>query len=96
MKSKGGQAGYMMEVPLLLLAVAVILSILVPKLPVVIGKILMVAGLLAWIGGLYYVIVVPGWRQGSSPRIARFWWLAIFLVVSGLLIFVVGAYVVRG
>lgn len=95
MKSKNRQAGYMVEVPLLLLAVALVLSILVPKLPIVIGKIVVVAGALAWIGGLYYMIVVPGWRPGSSPRMGRFWRLAVFFVVSGLLIFGVGAYVVR-
>jgi len=85
----------MIEVPLLLAAVAIVVAILVPKLPVIIGKIVLVVGALVWIGGLYYMMVVPGWRPGDSPGRGRFWRLTAFFVVSGLLIFVVGAYVVR-
>ena len=98
MNLKRRQSGYMIEVPLILLAVAVLVSIAVPRLPVVLGKVLVVVGALVWIGGLYYMIVVPGWQPGNPPpsRWRRLWKLLVFIGIAGFLIVGAGAYVVRG
>jgi len=51
---------------------------------------LLVAGALVWLGGLYYMLVVPGWQPGA-PRRSRLGRLAAFagaaaLIVAGLVL----------
>ena len=98
MTSRRVQSGYMIEIPLILAAVTMLLVIVVPLLPVVFGKALVVVGAVVWIGGLYYMIVIPGLRPGheNPSRWRQLWRLTMFLGIAGLLSFVVGAYVLKG
>ncbi|HEX5055410.1 MAG TPA: hypothetical protein VFX02_02825 [Gammaproteobacteria bacterium] len=93
MKLRHLQCGYMMEVPMLMMAVGVVLAVLLPRLPLVWGKALMIMAALAWIAGLYYMIIVPGWTPGHQPRRHPIWRWSVFLALAALLIFVAGAYV---
>lgn len=93
MNSKRSQSGYLMEIPLIMAAVSVLLAIAIPNLPSALGKGLLVVGTLVWIGGLYYMIVIPGWQPGNRSSLRRVWKLSLFLVLAGLLSFAVGAYV---
>jgi hypothetical protein len=86
------QSGYMLEVPLIMVAVGIVLAIAVPKLSVVPAKVLVVIGTLIWIGGLYYMIVIPGWRPNNTSHSPRWWRLAKFFAIAALLCFVVGSY----
>lgn len=96
MRPKRGQSGYLLEVPLIVMAVAVALTVLLPILPKVAGKILAVAGSVAIIGGLYYVIVIPGWQPGDASRLRWPWSLLVFLTIASLIIFATVGYVLKG
>jgi hypothetical protein len=96
MMNRHSQSGYMLEIPVIMFAAAILLALALPRLPAVFAKILVVVVTLVWIGGLYYMIVIPGWRPGNPSRISRVWRLTQFLVLAGLLSFAAGAYVVAG
>lgn len=83
----------MMEVPLIMLAAGVVLAVALPRVPPGWGKVLMIAGTLIWIGGLYYMIVIPGWLPDQS-RMRLAWRWMLFLVFAAALIFIAGAYVI--
>src|SRR5687767_6192196 len=93
MNLKRLQSGYMLEIPLIMAAVAVVLAIALPRMPLVLGKVLLVVGTLVWIGGLYYMIVIPGWQPGNTSQMRRAWRWTWFLLLAGLLGFIAGAYV---
>ena len=88
-----GQAGYMMEVPILMALSGALLAILLPLLPEVAGKILVTVFALTAIVGLYYMILVPGWRPGQvhRSRIQRFTW---FGLAVGVVMLAAGGYVI--
>lgn len=90
------QSGYMIEIPLLMLAAGIMLAIALPRVSLVLAKVLMSMGTLVWIGGLYYMIVVPGWQPGNTSSMRRVWRLVLFLALSGFLFFIAGAYVLGG
>lgn len=93
MGARCSQSGYMMEVPLLMLAAGIVLAIALPHAPSVLGRILVAVGTLIWIGGLYYMILAPGWLPGSQPGMGRAWKWVLFLVLAGLLAFGAVAYI---
>lgn len=93
MNSRRSQSGYLMEIPLIMAAVGVLLAIAIPHFPIALGKGLLVLGALVWIGGLYYMIVIPGWQPGRRSYGGRAWRLGLFLLLAGLLSFAAGAYV---
>jgi len=80
--SRRNQSGYLVEIPLLMVGVGILLAILVPGLPVMLGKVLVSVGAIVWIGGLFYMLVVPGWHAGSTPRLRKPWNLIVFLALS--------------
>lgn len=86
MKIPSKQAGYLMEIPLIMVLVGVALAILVPVLPGVPARIAMAVGGLVWIVGSFYMLVIPGWLPGDSHRINRnlrlAGWLAIALTIT--------------
>ncbi len=82
MKIPSKQAGYLMEIPLIMVLVGVALAILVPVLPGVPGKIAMAVGGLVWIVGSFYLWVIPGWLPGDSHRTNRNLRLAGWLVIA--------------
>ena len=96
MNLKRAQSGYMMEVPLIMVAVAILLAIAVPNLPGAAGKALLVAGALAFVAGLYYMVVAPGWQPGRASRLGRLWRLLVFLGIAIPLSLAVGVHVARG
>jgi hypothetical protein len=96
MRPKRGQSGYLLEVPLIVMAVAVVLTVLLPMLPKVVGKVLAVAGSVAIIGGLYYMIVIPGWQPGDASRLRWPWNLLVFLTIASLIILATVGYVLKG
>ncbi len=87
------QAGYMHEIPMIMLAAGVVLSIVSRWVPPVPGKVLMVAWALTWIGGLYYIIIVPGWSPGHQSKAHQVVRWIIFLLLAAVLSFIAGAYV---
>lgn len=96
MKIPGKQAGYLMEIPLIMVLVGVVLAILVPVLPSVPGKIVMVAGGLVWIVGSFYMWVIPGWLPGESHRMNRNLRLAGWLATTLIIAVVVGSLLFEG
>lgn len=71
MNLKKNQAGYMYEVPLIIAAVIILLLVIAPhliKYPVL-GKIAVVIGAVIVTGGLYYMIVIPGWQPSNVRRL---------------------------
>ncbi len=88
------QAGYLMEIPLIMILVGVVLAILTPVLPSILGKIAMVSGGLVWIIGSFYMLVVPGWLPGNAHRMNRNLRLAGWLTTSSIIAVVVGSLLV--
>jgi len=93
MPARRSQSGYLMEIPLIMAVVGVLLAVLIPHLSIALRKGLLVLGTLVWIGGLYYMIVIPGWQPGERSDRSRVWRLGLFVLLAGLCSFVVGAYV---
>lgn len=92
MNSRRSQSGYLMEIPLIMAVVGVLLVVAIPHLSIALRKGLLVLGTLVWLGGLYYMIVIPGW-QPERRSYGRAWWLGLFLLLAGLFSFAAGAYV---
>ena len=92
MPARRSQSGYLMEIPLIMAVVGVLLAVLIPHLSIALRKGLLVLGTLVWLGGLYYMIVIPGWQPGRCSY-SRAWRLGLFLLLAGLFSFAVGAYV---
>lgn len=86
------QRGYLMEVPLLLAVVAIVVAVLLPRLPPMGQKVLFTLAAVPVLLCLYYMIVTPGWQPGE--RIAAGAWvrwggfaLAATGVIAGVVIF---------
>lgn len=92
MPARRSQSGYLLEIPLIMAVVGVLLALALPHLSIALRKGLLVLGALVWLGGLYYMIVIPGWQPGRRSG-GRAWRLALFLLVAGLSSLAVGAYV---
>jgi len=96
MSPKNKQSGYLLEIPLIMMAVGILLAILLPILPKLVGKIVLVIGVLVWIGGIYYMIVIPGWQPRNSSHVHYTWSLMIFIALAALLAFATSVYVLYG
>lgn len=72
------------EIPIILLIVALVVAFIAPRLPVIFRKGLVIAGMLVWIGGLYYLVLAPGWRSGKQSRMRRMWKRIWFLLLAGV------------
>jgi hypothetical protein len=90
-RSTGGtmrkrQAGYLYEVPLIVMAAIMLLAIVMPHLPPLGAKILVAIVALVVIAGAYYMIVIPGWQPGAkrAPPVVR---LLTFIAVAGVILF---------
>jgi hypothetical protein len=92
MPARRSQSGYLMEVPLIMAVVGVLLAVALPHLSIALRKGLLVLGTLVWLGGLYYMIVIPGWQPGRRSY-GRAWRLGLFLLIAGLSSVAVGTYV---
>lgn len=96
MNKKNKQAGYLLEVPLLMMVVGIFLAIFLPLLPKIIAKILLVIGALIWIAGSYYMLIIPGWQPDTSSRLRFPWNWLVLIGMSAILIFVTVMYVWKG
>ena len=72
------------------------LAIIFPHLSPDAGKALIIAGATAGIGGLYYMIVIPGMAAGMLRRSGTRCAMARFLALATLLAAAAGAFVVFG
>lgn len=69
MSTRASQAGYLLEVPLLLMATAIILALLWPLISGMARPLALSLGILIYAAGLYYMILTPGWQpEGSGGR----------------------------
>ncbi len=86
-RSASRQAGYLLEVPLILMATAIILALLLPSISGVTRQIALTIGVLICTGCLYYMILTPGWRpdygRGRLPLWRRILWFGL-VVLSAL------------
>jgi hypothetical protein len=82
------QRGFLLEVPLLMSAVAIVTMSLWNVLPAWAAKAMLGFAVLVWIGGLCYMWVAPGWQPrptGSRGRKSRIFLIGIvLLIVVGL------------
>jgi hypothetical protein len=90
---KNKQSGYLLEIPIIMLAVGMLLTFLLPVLPDIIRKIVVIISALVWIAGSYYMIVTPGWQPGNNSRLRYPWSLVVFIIFAALLAFTTAAYV---
>lgn len=72
------------EIPVILLVVALVVAFTAPRLPVMFRKGLVMAGMLVWIGGLCYLVLVPGWQSGNQSPARRMWKRILFLLLAGV------------
>ena len=79
------QDGYLLEVPILIAAALLVLSVLFPALPPIGQKILLCIVAAAITLGLYYMIVIPGWMPGDKGRLRAPWNMVAFAVVAALI-----------
>jgi hypothetical protein len=89
------QRGYMIEIPILVVAVVWILSFVVPKLPPTGAKIALILGALLLSAGAYYMLIIPGW-QPNARRLRPPWNWVVFLPIAGFLLLAAVAYAVKG
>jgi len=84
MNLRKNQMGYMYEVPLIVVAVAIFLITILPKLLkyAVLGKMILVAGALIIIAGFYYMIVIPGWQPAKTKRLRWPYNIIVFVIIA--------------
>ena len=98
MSSRRSQLGYLIEIPIILFITAILLGILMPNLPDLAGKVVLVVVALVWVAGLYYMIIIPGWRPGSSnpTPLSKFFRLILFIAIAIFILLITGIYVFHG
>jgi hypothetical protein len=87
------QRGYLLEIPLLFIAVVVILSIVLPMLPPWGQKIAIALAAVPILFALFYMIVIPGWTPGYEGRLKWPWNWVVFVLVAIPVVFVVVAFI---
>ncbi len=90
------QAGYLLEIPLIVAAVVVLLAIALPALPKypVLAKIAMVVGALIITAGLYYMIVIPGWRP-DAKGLSWPYNMVLFCIIAAFIALVAIAFMLK-
>lgn len=79
------QAGYLQEVPLLLMLTGIAAALL-PALPVWLARPLAVVLALLAGAGLWYMLVIPGWTPGRGPSPPRWRRLLAFAVLFAVIV----------
>ncbi len=87
------QRGYLLEIPLLFVAIVVILSIVLPMLPPLGKKILVALAAVPILFALFYMIVIPGWTPDTSGRLKWPWNWVVFLLVAIPIVLIVVAFI---
>jgi succinate dehydrogenase hydrophobic anchor subunit len=87
MKNRHRKTGYLLEVPMILMATAIILALLLPMITGITRKVALSIGVLICTGCLYYMILTPGWQPGDGrgrlPLWRRILWFGL-VVLSAL------------
>lgn len=91
--SRDRQHGYLLEIPLLFVAIVVILSIVLPMLPPLGQKILVALAAVPILFALFYMIVIPGWTPDTSGRLKWPWNWVVFLLVAIPIVIIVVAFI---
>lgn len=65
---------------------AMVLAIILPLVPEIMKKILLIIGASIWIGGIYYMILIPGWQPGKRLPLPYTLRLLLFLGIATLLL----------
>lgn len=86
LSSRRHERGYLLEVPLLLVAVVLVVSIVLPKLPPLGQKILLALAAIPVLFALFYMIVTPGWQPDTRGRLRFPWNWIVFLLIAGLIV----------
>lgn len=86
LSSRRRQAGYLLEVPLILAATVIVVSIVLPMLPPLGQKILLALAAIPVLFALFYMIVIPGWQPDTSGRLRWPWNWVVFLLIAGLIL----------
>ena len=86
------QQGYLMEIPILLAAVALGVALLFPALSPIGRKVLMAVAAFPVLFCLYYMIVIPGWQPHPS-RLSQTTRMVLFIgaaiaIVAGVVMYV--------
>ena len=56
------QAGYLLEIPAILFATAIVLALLLPALTGIVRQLILSLGILIYVGCFYYILLTPGWQ----------------------------------
>ncbi len=86
------QLGYLLEIPLLFVAIVVVLSIVLPMLPPLGQKILIALAAVPILFALFYMIVIPGGTPDASGRLKWPWNWVVFLAVAIPIVVIVVAF----
>jgi hypothetical protein len=80
------QRGYLLEIPILFAAVAIVMSVVIPKLPPLGQKIVWAISGLLILYFLFYMIVTPGWTPDYEGRLRWPWNWVVFVLVAILIL----------
>ena len=94
--SRRAQRGYLLEVPIILIALVVVASIVLPNLPPIGQKIFLVILAVPVLFGLFYMIVIPGLTPDNRGRLRPPWNLIVFGIVAALIVAVLVLILVSG
>jgi hypothetical protein len=94
-RSRCSQRGYLREIPLLLLVLALVVAVLLPRLPPSGQKVAVAMASLPAVVGLFYIIVAPGWTPDGSGAGRRRRRVALFLACAATLGAGVAAFILR-
>jgi hypothetical protein len=89
------QRGYLREIPLLLLVLALVLGVLLPRLPPGGQKVALAVAAVPTVVCLFYMIVAPGWTPNASRGGRLRWRMALFLGCAAALVAGVATFIVR-
>jgi len=87
------QAGYMIEMPLLIAVVGILLSIILPMIQHrTLEIIVWIVSILTVLPAVYYMIATPGWQPKQTERSSFVGRFVVLLVIIALILFVAIAY----
>jgi hypothetical protein len=89
------QCGYLLEIPIILFILVIVLSFVVPRLPLIGQRLVIVITAIPIVLCLFYMIIVPGWAPGSHRRGISAWRVALFLGCAAVIATGVGALIFR-
>jgi hypothetical protein len=89
------QCGYLLEIPIILFILVIVLSFVLPRLPLIGQRLVIVIAAIPILLCLFYMIIVPGWAAGSRRHGICTWRVALFLACAAVIATGVGAFILR-